>query len=128
LHAAPAAYSRLLYQEGIEDRVNVTTTQRINIVQQLTTLPGEVRNIIYQYVLSEKGGLMVWIDPACTRRLCRQHVRERAAFAYFFSNHTDRSTIDFNQLQYVNRLFWAETHGIERQYNKVQKGTAAQPK
>ncbi|KAF2022467.1 hypothetical protein EK21DRAFT_119735 [Setomelanomma holmii] len=73
---------------------------------QLTKLPGEIRDIIYQYALWDPAGLMLWIDPAGTRRLCRQHVQERSSFTYHFSSWSDASKIEFNQLQYVNRFFW----------------------
>jgi hypothetical protein len=92
---------------------------------RITTLPGEIRNRIYQYVLSDSDGLMIWIDPAGTQHLCRQNARECATFVYLFSNQSDRSMINFNQLQYVNRLFWAETQGLECRYNKIYRRRAA---
>jgi hypothetical protein len=92
---------------------------------QLTDLPGEIRNMIFEYVLSDAYGLLLWVDPAGTPRLCRQLSRERSLMAYRFSSRTDASRVEFNQLQYVSRQFWAEVHGLERRYNVIRASKVA---
>jgi hypothetical protein len=87
---------------------------------QLTDLPGEIRNTIFEYVLSDAHGLLLWIDPAGTPRLCRRLSRERSLMAYRFSSRADASRVEFNQLQYVSRQIWAEVHGLERRYNIIR--------
>ena len=92
---------------------------------QLLDLPGEIRNLIFEHALSNSLGLLLWVDPAGTHRLCRQHSRERSFMAYLFSSRADASRVEFNQLQFVSRQLWSETHGIERRYNKIYDSRSA---
>jgi hypothetical protein len=86
---------------------------------QFLDLPGEIRNLIFEHALSDSHGLLLWVDPAGTPRLCRQRSRERSLMAYVFSSRADASRVEFNQLQYVSRQIWTEAHGLERRYNKI---------
>jgi hypothetical protein len=86
---------------------------------QLTSLPGEIRNAIYKIVLSSPEPLIIWVDPAGARRICRQQSRGLSSLTYLFSSYTGGSKIEFNQLKYVSRMFYAETHGLECRYNAI---------
>jgi hypothetical protein len=89
------------------------------MVTLLTQLPPEVRNIIYRMVLSEKG-LTVWIDPVGISRICIGPLPKRASFVYLFTQYHSSSTLGFNQLKFVNRMFYRETRGLECRINAIQ--------
>jgi hypothetical protein len=86
---------------------------------RLTTLPAEIRNEIYSFVLSTHSPLIYWVDPVGVSRICARHSRARARLTYQFSLHGSGSALDFNQLKYVSRMLYKETRGLERCYNEV---------
>ncbi|KAF2244828.1 hypothetical protein BU26DRAFT_568823 [Trematosphaeria pertusa] len=78
-------------------------------VPRLLQLPAELRNHIYEYVLTAPDGLQyerrkIWAEPPKTF-LCLPKFASEA--------------IEFNQLKYVNRQLYNETAGLELKFNPI---------
>jgi hypothetical protein len=76
-------------------------------VNALLRLPAELRNRIYEYVLSAEGSL--------------EFENREADFntkSYFFSAMTGKK--EFNQLKFVSRQFYVETNCLEFVHNKLR--------
>lgn len=64
-------------------------TAMICMAHQLTDLPGEIRNRIYEFVLSDSDSLMLWIDPAGIHRTCKRDAKRRSSLTYLFASPKD---------------------------------------
>lgn len=69
----------------------------------LMRLSRELRDIIYEYALYEPKGLFVYRDQDYKATFCCSR----------------RDHADFNQLKYVCRQLYHETHGLERRLNEL---------
>jgi hypothetical protein len=78
-----------------------------HIASPLLRLPRELRDVVYQYALSEDGGLVADIIDDCG-----QPLQLRA-------KHTGNNEQESNQLRLTCRQLYAETSGLGIQYNDI---------
>jgi hypothetical protein len=106
-------------------------------VSPWTTLPAELREQIYAYVLTEPSGLSYHTGTDGVDRICareKQAVRVKmpsgplpALFDFVYNSISAVSCgaaitaeeLGFNQIQYVSRQCYGEAHGLEFRYNNV---------
>ena len=106
-------------------------------VSPWTTLPAELREQIYAYVLTEPSGLSYHtgidgVDRICARKKLAVRVkmpssRLPALFRFIYNSISAVSRgaaiaaeeLGFNQIQYVSRQCYGEAHGLEFRYNNV---------
>jgi hypothetical protein len=106
-------------------------------VSPWTTLPAELREQIYAYVLTEPSGLSYHTRTDGVTRFCARerqavHVNQSSShlLALFYFVYNSISAISrgaaiapeelgFNQNQYVSRRCYEEAHGLEFRYNNV---------
>jgi hypothetical protein len=100
-------------------------------------LPREIRDYIYEYVLTDLGSLYCRRGYNGLSRICASTGDERVPSALaignplsllrsacsnvnaMFSLSCKRQIESFNQIQYVNRAFYTETSGLEFMYNSI---------
>jgi hypothetical protein len=101
-------------------------------------LPRELRDCIYEYVLTDPVGLSCHTGNDGVSRICASSSLDRlqdaranktkrrpwssvyhAFCAMFPMAHRQRQVESFNQIQYVSRAFYRETFGLEFRYNSV---------
>jgi hypothetical protein len=102
-------------------------------------LPREIRDCIYEYVLTDLVGLSYRVGDDKISRICESTngdllpvvpmVRNRITLlssicgtigAMFSRSHNNKQGESFNQIQYVSRAFHAETAGLEFKFNSIQ--------
>jgi hypothetical protein len=106
-------------------------------VSPWTTLPAELREQIYAYVLTEPSGLSYHTGTDGVNRICAREkqavcVKTRSgrlpALFHFIYNSVSAVSqgaaiaaeeLGFNQIQYVSRQCYGEAHGLEFLYNNV---------
>jgi hypothetical protein len=96
-------------EQDAESFVNTGGLSRLDLAvspQRLLSLPGELRNQIYEYALTDENDLQCLVPVATTSSL-RLVSPSKSTFR------------DFNELQYVCKQLYKETSGLELQYNTV---------
>jgi hypothetical protein len=100
-------------------------------------LPRELRDCIYEYVLTDPVSLSYRMGDNKISRICASTgalpatptIRNRlpllssvcsAISAIFSRSHREDQTESFNQIQYVNRAFYTETSGLEFRFNSIE--------
>jgi hypothetical protein len=90
-------------------------------------LPGELRNLVYAYALSEAVGLEICYDSQGIPRLYRLGAAQRSPDTSAIpiddtseaAGGADFYPSDANQLQYISRKFRRETRGLGIRYNSL---------
>jgi len=100
-------------------------------------LPVEIREQIYTYVLTEPSGLTFCTGADGADRICarkketvrvstlRRHLLALSNYLYDSLSLIPRGAAiaaeerEFNQIQYVRRQCYRESHGLEFRYNKI---------
>ncbi|KAH7075021.1 hypothetical protein FB567DRAFT_596966 [Paraphoma chrysanthemicola] len=94
-------------------------------------LPGELRNVIYAYVLSRPGGLLFRVSSKGESQLLLKasairRYRHRPAYEIailtakdILGDSTNGTMHEKNQLQYVNREMRLETRGLGVRFNQI---------
>ncbi|KAF2244822.1 hypothetical protein BU26DRAFT_553930 [Trematosphaeria pertusa] len=80
----------------------------------LMRLPGEIRNIIYEYALTEPDGLTYRNSEFCAARLVAHEPGDAG-----LNSGTRLDYVEANQLQYVSREMRRETRGLGIVYNDL---------
>ncbi|KAF2871671.1 hypothetical protein BDV95DRAFT_572515 [Massariosphaeria phaeospora] len=96
------------------------------------TLPGEIRNIIYEYVLTEAEPIVHRLDKQLSRfdrtqsavkiRIVERHSEDDDEDDYDVPANLyvgPTPSVEVNQLQYVSHQFRYETKGLELRYNDL---------
>ncbi|KAH7548740.1 hypothetical protein J3E72DRAFT_380222 [Bipolaris maydis] len=102
-----------------------------------TALPAELREQVYAYVLTAPSGLIYRTGTDGVDRICSRakqvvkvntfggHLLESTYYLYYnlvavFRRATIASEeLEFNQIQYVSRQCYRESHGLEFRYNNI---------
>lgn len=120
-------YSSMMTQVRVERRADIrvktplvsTSFLAQHVDMHLTSLPAEIRMLIYRMVLCTPDSLIVWVDPSGVGRVCARNLPALAKTTYYFSWSEGASMMDYNQLKYVCRQLYQETRGLECRYNHV---------
>jgi hypothetical protein len=105
---SPSLTNSAQSKQGAESFVNTGGRSRLDLAvspQRLLSLPGELRNQIYEYALTDENDLQCLVPVASSS--LRLVSLSKSIFP------------DFNELQYVCKQLYKETSGLELQYNTV---------
>jgi hypothetical protein len=105
---APLASGKTAISRAMMKRARITA--RLNGVNFLTRLPRELRDMIYEYALTEDGGLVADVKPKASNALPEFRPRR-------LDNLKDHRAS--NQLRLVCRQLYLETTGLGIRYNDI---------
>ncbi|KAF2788210.1 hypothetical protein K505DRAFT_342288 [Melanomma pulvis-pyrius CBS 109.77] len=87
---------------------------------QLLSLPAELRNMIFQYALTEKDGVHVKEGMSTERRIFGLYARRNTTAGWVYK--------ELNQLRYVCRQTYSETKGLGLRYNNLHFPNNTRPR
>jgi hypothetical protein len=97
---------------------------------RLLLLPGEIRNAIYAYALTAKSGVICVVRNHASNnfkdenRCGRLQSHDRALLQSREDIAPNESSYEANQLKFVNRQLYSETHNLTLRYNDLTVSTA----